>query len=940
MRGLRTKILDFYNSTLTSKHNLIFITETWLYDGILDSELTDTNKYNVFRRDRGSRGGGVMALCAAELGVRSRDDWQRDDLDIECVWLTVDGGLIGDNRDLHICLIYLPPDRLQAQRLGKFTDMLNIIISSHSSDHFMLVGDFNLSFIKWRFNEPQFIKKGNVDLYNTGVEFLTQTSFHGLNQYNCSINSAGNTLDLVFSNFSLDISCHDDPLVKEDKYHNTLDIIPLDLNITHLPKISQFKYIFKKADYSLINVELNKIDWEEILNLGTVDDAVDKFYEILKNIIKQNVPLVEITHTNSFPVWYSRALVSIIKEKKKIHSFWKKYSNPVDYEAFSILRARQKSLQRQCLNRHIKISQEKIKQQPDLLWKYVNSKKKCSSSYPNTMFINNQKFSNGKDISQAFNNYFKDIFITSTDTYNASVYTNNQFTNIISSLNITEDQIKTLILKLDGAKSAGSDAIPPIFILNCAASLPRPLEIIFNRSIKEGIFPKHWKDAHIVPIHKKSSKAIISNYRPISILNIFSKIFERIVYNNIFSVIMQGIPPEQHGFVKGRSTLSNLTIFTSDILSGMSTSGQVDAIYTDFEKAFDRVDHIILLKKLQELGIHGDLMRWFCSYVSNRRQAVVVGGYKSDFVTVTSGIPQGSLLGPLLYISYIFDIKKCFKYSKFLMYADDKKIYCNINSISDCVNMQKDLDRLSLYYIDNRIKVNIAKCVQITFSRKNIPIIFSYKLNNEIITKTNTVKDLGVILDKKLTFSEHIESITDKAYRNLGFVIRTCKPFTDVNCIKILYYAYVRSILEYLSPIWNPQYIVYDEAIERIQNKFIKYLNYKSQSPHAEYKLSCINHGITTLKNRRVINDMVFLHDICSGNLDCSELVSNILRLCVPTTRTRHTRLFSVPYSRTKYASNSINQRILHTYNELFSKIDPFCMTKNKFKKSISLLQE
>ncbi|CAG9138363.1 unnamed protein product [Plutella xylostella] len=369
----------------------------------------------------------------------------------------------------------------------------------------------------------------------------------------------------------------------------------------------------------------------------------------------------------------------------------------------------------------------------------------------------------------------------------------------------------------------------------------------------------------------------------------------------------------------------------------MDDHSQVDVVYTDFEKAFDRVDHVILLRKLRHLGIHGDLLRWVESYLSNRSQAVVVGGYKSDFVQIPSGVPQGSHLGPLFYNVYLYDIYTCFLHSKFLMYADDTKIFLDIKTEANCHNLQADLNRLSIYYETNRIKVNVDKCQTISFSRKRAPIKFPYSLQNTIIDKTDLVRDLGVYFDSKLLMDQHIDIITDKAYKNLGFVIRACKPFKDIDSIKMVYNAYVRSILEYASCIWTPQYITYDHQIERIQKKFINHLNYKSRKYFDSYESSCDHFNMQTLNNRRIVSDMMFLHDVLRSRVDCPPLLREV-GLAAPARRTRLTPLLHVPLCRTNYAQNTVLTRITRTYNKHFSELDLFDLSKPSFKNKVNSL--
>lgn len=934
VRGLRSKTLDFSNNLLSVEFDIILLTETWLNSSILDSELVNSG-FTIFRRDRGSHGGGVMILISERLGARPRLDCQWDQLDVECLWITIEGRTINSDKNLHIALAYMPPGDKLAQRINKLTEWFSEIVSQAPDDYYMLAGDFNLPCIQWNDTGAVYLRKGSIELQNASQNFINACNFIGLHQYNLFTNSSGNTLDLVFTNFYIDVGKCTTPLVPEDTHHITLSIDASDITVAPLVKTPRKKYLYRKANYSEINTALSDIDWSD-LHSGTVDDCVFKFYNKINSIINKFIPLAVVDGSSGYPVWFTKALININKEKNRVHSRWKAHKNPLDYDEFSLLRSRFKRVEAQAYNNYISRSQEAIKSNPKLLWSYIKAKRKSATGYPSFMSYGNAKIDNTSDIVQAFNCFFQQMFVQPSGQYTAvSSHSAIPCSQVISTIVINETSVLKLLRNLDSNKGPGSDAISPYFFIKCAESLCKPVTTIFNRSIREGFFPSLWKQAHIVPLHKKGSKSCIEHYRPISILNVLSKCLEKIVYESIYPIIAQSLPEEQHGFARGRSTTTNLGVFISDVLKGMEMSAQVDVIYTDFEKAFDRVDHVILLRKLQGLGIQGDLLRWVQSYIENRHQAVVIGGTRSDFISIPSGVPQGSLLGPLFYSAYLYDINSCFHYANFLLFADDKKVYYQIRNAEDCLKLQSDLDRLSDYYNINRIGVNVDKCMSLIFTRSRCPISYPYTLNKAIIRKENNVRDLGILLDRKLTFSSHIEHIVDRAYKNLGFILRVTKNFTSIPCLKVLYYAYVRSVLEYCSPVWNPQYITYEHAIESIQKKFVKQLDYRSKSHFDNYNNSCQRHGLMSLRNRRIITDMCLLHDTCSGTLDCPKLISSVLTLRAPTSRTRHTQLFNVPSHRTNYSANSLTSRMPRTYNKLFNEIDPFVTSKISFKTAL-----
>ena len=210
-------------------------------------------------------------------------------------------------------------------------------------------------------------------------------------------------------------------------------------------------------------------------------------------------------------------------------------------------------------------------------------------------------------------------------------------------------------------------------------------------------------------------------------------------------------------------------IYVSYIFENVDANKQTDSIYTDFRKAFDRVDHRILLDKLAYNGIRGDFWRWFKSYVTNRTQKVVMNGYESDYVSISSGVPQGSILGPLLFILFINDIHHCFQFCNFLLYADDLKIYYTVENTNDHLNFQSDLDRFSNYCNENTLKLSLNKCKIIKFTRKRIKHNYQYFLSGLQLESVESIKDLGVVLDSKLVLDTHIFNIINNAFRVYGF---------------------------------------------------------------------------------------------------------------------------------------------------------------------------
>ncbi|CAH2216375.1 jg3180 [Pararge aegeria aegeria] len=278
--------------------------------------------------------------------------------------------------------------------------------------------------------------------------------------------------------------------------------------------------------------------------------------------------------------------------------------------------------------------------------------------------------------------------------------------------------VEKALKKLDKNKGAGPDELPAIFIKNCAATLAYPLYLIFNRSLATGIFPDKWKFANVVPIPKSGQADDILNYRPISLLSHVSKVFESLICPYLSFQLQSILIAQQHGFRNKMSTVSNLTEYTTQIIDNIDKGYQVDAIYMDVSKAFDRVDHMILISKLYDAGIQGTLLSWLSSYLSCRQQKVVVCGYESDPFRVPSGVPQGSHLGPMLFLVYINDVCDNIKSSNFTLFADDLKIFKAIKTPLDSDSLQNDLNSISDWSAKNKLPLNIKKCLLSVHQKK------------------------------------------------------------------------------------------------------------------------------------------------------------------------------------------------------------------------------
>ena len=926
-RGLRTKLVEFKQNLYANNPDILCVTESWLKSTIYDHELVDLNQYTVFRRNREtivgakSDGGGVFIAVKNKLSAVLLPEFQSG---AEDLWISIK---LEGNKVLLVCCVYLPPNDNGAYAC--FSSKLNSL--PIRDEHILLVcGDFNVPSAGWvQAEDGHYLEPFNVE---PKYSLLLDTFlFHNLLQFNCVFNNNNRLLDLILCNkFRIsEISQCTNPLVPEDVHHPCIEFL-FDSCLQKPLEFGCNTYLdFKNANFEIINQQIENIDWNLIFHNKSLNSCLDIFYDKIENIIKENIRTY--SKNKYFPIFYSQLTIKTILQKNKIHKKWRKYKNINDYNIFKTLRARSKILIRTDYNRYSQSVENDLINNPKRFWNYASVKKQCVSNMPSEIHWEDKSAEGGSDVSDLFGSYFESVFVPESYHFNPGLAVNNLYLHDIS---LKENEVLKALQGLDPKKGAGPDKLPSIFIKSCASSLCVPLTLLFNQSLKTGIFPERWKTAMIVPIFKGGQKSDISNYCPISKISVIPKLLEKIIYQDFFSLVKNVIISEQHGFFRGRSLETNLFMFCEYLHCHMDKRIQVDAVYTDFSKAFDKISHNVLLSRLAEVGVGGNLLRWVESYVKNRSQYVSVQGFCSKSFVTTSGVPQGSHLGPLFFIIYINKITSCFHHSDFLLYADDLKIYKSITGFDDCNKLQSDLDRLERYCAENGLFFNLAKCVSITFSRNQNQIDSTYHVKNTILKKVNSAKDLGVIFDSKLLFDLNVESIVNSASRMLGYIVRKCRPFRNIKSIICLYNSYVLSKLNFASIIWSPKQKTYIDRLENIQDKFIKYLFLKQNVaiPADDVSLARIHFRLVSLKNRRIMSEVLFMYKIFNNLIHSPQVLEKVY-VNVPQRSLRTTELFHLPFRYTCSAQNSPLCRIVKHCNMYLDNFDPFSMSLTQVRR-------
>ena len=434
----------------------------------------------------------------------------------------------------------------------------------------------------------------------------------------------------------------------------------------------------------------------------------------------------------------------------------------------------------------------------------------------------------------------------------------NRCTATLQRVRFRPSTITRLLRQLDSSKATGPDGIPAKVLKMCAAELASPLSRLFSVCFRQGVHPSLWKKANVVPIHKKQSRSTIRNYRPVSLLSIISKVMEKVINTTLMNHLEKESLLSQHqfGFRPGLSAADLLTSLTHQWLSCINTGGAVRVLAVDIAGAFDKVSHLGVLHKLRSYGIAGLLHQWLTSYLSNRHLQAVVGGATSPPFPVTAGVPQGSILGPTLFLVYVNDAADVLPSGVVpATYADDTTLYSLIHSVNDaapsCATLQSGTDALAEWGSTWRIQFEPSKSQAMTISRHRhqwpIP---PTKFNGLDVEEVSVLKLLGVVFDRHLHFGHHLRTLAIRASQRIG-ILRKASNILDLRGRITAYKGFVRPVMEYCPLVWCGAATRHLARLNRVQKR----------------ALSLIGPGISvdSLAARRTVSGLCLLYKLFCG---------------------------------------------------------------------------
>ena len=621
--------------------------------------------------------------------------------------------------------------------------------------------------------------------------------------------------------------------------------------------------------------DLQAVNWDQLYSHSDVNTAYDFYYETITKAYNRNFPLVKLSRQRAKDKpWITTGLKKSSRHKNKLYKQWLKTGTKQAAVKYKTYKQKFTALARECEMTYYREMFDKTTDTMKQLWKNLKSVCSFSSKKQQTqpvtkITISSQDITNSAEIANAFNDYFcsigENLSKQLTDPSDKSAcfqhYLDKSQLNSMFCSPVEIDELTNLFRKLDDKKSSGPDNIGPKLLKLAAPFVANPLLYIFNLSFSAGTVPDKMKTAKVIPLYKKGQKNLMQNYRPISLLDTAHKLLEKLMNRRLLQFLEHHniIYNCQFGFRKHHSTTSALIEVIDNIYRQLDNKEFVLGTYLDLQKAFDTVNHKILLAKLYNYGIRGPIYKWFESYLSNRKQYTVVNGICSSTHAIEYGVPQGSVLGPVLFLLYINDIKNAAPINTVKLFADDTNLFVNGKSETDvCEKANEILKNLANYFLANKLTVSIDKtCYSIfsPFPRSNCNSNHvAVKFAGTPLTRVDYCKYLGLYIDNKMTWEYHIESVYKKLIRLVGIFYKLRSKLPDY-CLKSIYFAFVYPHLLYGIELYANTVQSRLDPLEKLNNKILRILQNKPLLTHT----SVLYSNYTTLPIRQLFSYQILL---------------------------------------------------------------------------------
>ena len=823
-RVLTTNLLDSFS--------VIGVSETWLNDDTFN--MVNLPGYNfISNHRRGKTGGGVGLYLGDYFQYKLIQDCNISNPEvIESLFVEISNPL---GKNIIVGTVYRPPNQNLVSFIEDFNKILSIISKDNKQCYIM--GDFNLDLL-------------HCDHHAYTQEFIDSLFSHMfiplINKPTRLTSHSATLIDNIFTN------CFTQNIVNGIILNDLSDHLPVfALSSTKFEKPNN-ETTYYTRDYNDLNIikfqtKLSQVEWTRVLIGQDPNRLYDVFAEEYYRHFEDCFPL-KISKLNSCrkskSPWITKGLLTSVKKKNKLY---KKYlANPTPVRDSQYKRYKNK------LNHLIRISKktyydkkfELAKSDLKTTWKLINevtNLKRKKPSLPSSFRSNNMTINEPSKIANDFCKYFSEIGPSLARKIPPTNRSFHEFLGPTISETIflkptTVNELREICMSFKNGKAPGYDNLPIHIIKKSFELISEPLMLVINSSLEAGLFPDKLKVAKIIPIYKAGEVDTFTNYRPISILSSFSKIYERVMYNRLveFTNKLEIYYCHQFGFRTNHSTNLALTHLINKIATAIDQKEITASVFLDLSKAFDTLNHDILFSKLERYGIRGVALNWVKSYFNNRTQFVQYNKFSSARIAIQCGVPQGSILGPLFFILYINDLPNASHLVKPLLFADDTSIcYASSDPIVLATVLNEALLNISTWMKANKLSVNIDKTNYIIFqpTQKKSTYEILLLLDDRLITQKKQIKFLGVLLDENLSWKPHINYVCKKVSKSIGVIYRA--RFNLSKSTKLsLYYTLIYPYLIYCNTIWSSTYVSNLKRLQILQKRIVRLLTSSSFLAH------------------------------------------------------------------------------------------------------------
>lgn len=812
---------------LNVNFDIIALSETWKLDGI--EYLNLTNYESLYNLGDINKNDGAVVFIKSTLTYNS-----------EII-------TIGNLKCIRICIYKKPKHfyvtvlyRLPSINIENFNIKFNSYLDQHCIyENEIIVGDTNINILK------------TTDVHV--AEYLNNLYSHGfnsyINEYTREENDSKTCIDHIFVKTKINKTLLNSLILETtitDHYSIALNINtnkPVNNNTIITNRVK------KLINFNYLKQSLSNEKWESLeKNIDDVNYLTNAFLETIKYHIAK-CSYVKVTKQNKRKQWITLEIIELINRRNALYQKYKRNRSNLALEEYRKLRNKITKLIKNTKNNYYRNKIEENPKDPKFIWKIINNsfnKDKNVKPKIKEIMVHGKQISQNDEIADAFNNYFANVAevmaneiqcSTNNANFNEKTCTNTIFLKPVDSL-----EIEKYIHELNINTAAGLDNLTPKILREINEYISPILANIINTSFLSGICPDHFKISYVTPVYKTGDKSSLSNYRPISVISNIGKVFEKALKSRLLNFIEKNniICNTQFGFRNNKSTQDAIAFLTNFLYKQVDNSDPVIAVFLDLAKAFDTVSHKLLLQKLQRVGIRGKAYELIKNYLYNRKQHVKIENSLSKTVTIKHGVPQGTVLGPLLFLLYINDLLYNEFHCKLLSYADDTiALFTDLHWDNLKHKTAAGLSKIKAWMDSNLLSVNFKKTSFMPFVsyQNHLPNYVTIKIHNYnckggscncsfIIRRSENIKYLGILLDCNLKWNNHINLLI-KRLRSFLYVFKQLRDFLPINILKQVYYALIEPQLSYGIIAWGGSYKSTLKCLEIMQRYVLKIMFYK-----------------------------------------------------------------------------------------------------------------